>query len=92
MARLVGRRRRQLDEQVEQGAKIGARCGEVECGRARLGVGVDDGEVDLAIVRAEIDEQLVYGVEDLADAGIRAVDVLTATTTGRCRAMAFWST
>ena len=79
LERVVGRvadRRRDLDEQVEQRPEVGAGHGQVAGRGAGLGVGVDDRELDLVGVRAEIHEQLVDVVEDLGRAGIAAVDLV----------------
>ena len=72
----VGRRRRHLGEQVEQRPEVLARVVEVGRGGAGLGVGVDDRELDLVLVRAEVHEQLVDVVEDLGRAGVRPVDLV----------------
>ena len=76
VARLVAGRRGDLDEQVEQRVEVRARLGEVARGGAGLGVRVDDRELDLVLVRAEVHEQLVDLVEDLGRACIRAVDLV----------------
>ena len=70
------RRRGDLDEQVEQRPQVLA--GVVERGRGgpRLGVRVDNGEVDLVLVGAEVHEQLVDVVEDLGRSRVRAIDLV----------------
>ena len=50
--------------------------GEVARRRAGLGVRVDDRELDLVLVGAEVHEQLVDLVEDLGRAGVAAVDLV----------------
>ena len=76
VSRLEDGRRRDLDEQVEERAEVRARDGEVAGRRAQLGVRVDDRELDLVLVGAEVHEQLVDLVEDLGGAGVRAVDLV----------------
>ena len=76
MPRDVARRRRDPDEQVQEGPQVRAWNREVHRGRPELGVRVDDREVDLVVVRAEIDEQLVDGIEDLGRASVAAVDLV----------------
>ena len=43
---------------------------------ARPGVGVEDGEVDLVLVRVEVQEELLDLVHHLGDAGVRPVDLV----------------
>ena len=76
VAGLMDGRRGDLDEEVEQRPQVGARDGEVPRRGARLRVRVDDRELDLVIVGAEVDEQLVDRVEDLGRAGVAAVDLV----------------
>ena len=76
VARRVARRRRDVDQDVEEGPEVRARLVEVGRRRAGLGVRVDDREVDLVVVGAEVDEQLVDGVEDLRRPGVAAVDLV----------------
>ena len=79
LERMVGRvgdRRRDLDEEVEQRAEVRAGDGQVARRGAGLGVGVDDRELDLVRVGAEVHEQLVDVVEDLVRAGVAAVDLV----------------
>jgi hypothetical protein len=73
---LVGRRRDALDEQVEQGAQVGALGPLLERGPAGLGVGVDDRELDLGLVGVEVEEQLVDLVHHVADARVGAVHLV----------------
>ena len=49
---------------------------EVERRRAPPGVGVDDGEVDLVLVGAEVHEELVDVVDDLGRPRVGAVDLV----------------
>ena len=71
MVGLVGRRRGDVDEQIEQRPQVGAWPCQVAGRRAQLGVGVDDREFDLVLVGAEVHEQLVDLVEDLGRRGRR---------------------
>ena len=50
--------------------------GQVAGGGPGLGVGVDDRELDLVLVGAEVHEQLVDLVEDLRRPGVAAVDLV----------------
>ena len=72
----VGRRRGDLDQHVEQRPQVLAGLVERRRRRAGLGVRVDDREVDLVLVGAEVHEQLVDVVEDLGRTGVRAVDLV----------------
>ena len=65
-----------LDEQVEQRAQVGALHALLGRGPAGLGVRVDDRELDLLLVRVEVEEQLVDLVHHLADARVRAVHLV----------------
>ena len=76
VALVVGRRRRHCDERVEQWPKVCSRRVERAGGGARLGVRVEDRELDLVLVGPQVDEQLVDLVEDLRRTGIRAVDLV----------------
>ena len=79
LERVVGRVRRRrgdLDEQVEQRSQVRARLGQVARRRPELGVRVHDRELDLVLVRAEVEEQLVDVVEDRARAGVAAIDLV----------------
>ena len=51
-------------------------AGAVSAGPAGLRRGVDDGEVDLALVGVEVEEQLVGLVDDLGDPRVRPVDLV----------------
>ena len=85
----VARRRRVRHEQVHERLQVLAGRVGVETGRAGAGVGVDDGELDLAVGRAEIHEELVDVVHDDSRAARRQRSILLmATMTGRCWAMA----
>ena len=72
----VGRRRRDLDQHVEQRVQVLPGVVERGRGRARLGVRVEDREVDLVLVGAEVHEQLIDRVEDLGRTGVRAIDLV----------------
>ncbi len=61
-----------LEQQLEVAAlAVGAAQGD-----ARLGVGVEDGELQLVLVGPQVDEQVVELVLHLGDAPIRAVDLV----------------
>ena len=76
MVRHVARRRRVLDQQLEQRPQIRPGLVDAERRRARLGVRVDDGEIDLAGIGAEVHEELVDRVEHFRRARVRAVDLV----------------
>ena len=76
MAGRVRHGRRDLDEQVEQRAEVRARLIEVARRSAGLGVRVDDRELDLVGVGAEVHEQLVDVVEDHLGARVATVDLV----------------
>ena len=76
VARRVGDGRRDLDEQVEERPQVRAGLGQVARRRAGLGVRVDDRELDLVLVGAEVHEQLVDVIEDHVRAGVAAVDLV----------------
>ena len=75
-ALLVGGRRDVLDEQVHQRLEVGALDALLERRPAGPGVRVDDRELDLVLVRVEVDEQLVDLVDHLGDARVRPVDLV----------------
>jgi len=72
----VSRRRSVLDQQLEERPKIGPGVCQIHRRGPDLGVGVDDREVDLMLVRTEVHEQLVYRVEDLGAARVRTIDLV----------------
>ena len=72
MAGRVAWRRRVAHEEVHERLEVAAGVGQVEGGRARPRVGVDDGELDLVLVGAEVHEELVDGVDDLGRRGRRS--------------------
>ncbi len=75
-ALLVLRCRDVVDQQLQQRLEILAGLVQVERRGAGFGVGVDDREVDLALVGLEVDEQLVGLVDDLFDARVGSVDLV----------------
>jgi hypothetical protein len=81
-----------VDEQVHQRLQRRPRVGRGERGAARLRVRVDDREVDLVLVGAEVDEQLVDLVDDLGDARVRRSTLLTTRITGSLPSSALRST
>ena len=58
------------------GFEVGALDALLERGPARLGVGVDDRELDLLLVGVEVEEQLVDLVDHLGDARVGPVDLV----------------
>ncbi len=65
-----------MDEEVEQRPEIGSGHGQVHRRGAELGVRVDDRELDLVLVGAEVHEQLVDRVEDLGRPRVAPVDLV----------------
>ena len=80
---LEHRRRRDVDEQLEERVEVGAGHRQVAGRRAQLGVRVHDRELDLVLVGAEVHEQLVDVVEDLRRAGVGAVDLVERDDDGQ---------
>ncbi len=72
----VARRRRVRHEEVHERLQVLAGCHGVETGRARAGVGVDDGKLDLAVGRAEIHEELVDVIHDDRWPRVGAIDLV----------------
>jgi hypothetical protein len=68
--------RRLLEDQIEQRAQVLARAVRFERGRALLRGRIDDGEVELVVVRAELHEQVEHLVHNLVRALLRAVDLV----------------
>ena len=60
------------------GTQVGTGHAQVARGGARLGVGVDDGELDLELIGPKIDEQLVDLVEHVGRARVGSVDLVQA--------------
>ena len=56
--------------------KIGSRLRRIGGGRARLGVGVKHGEVELVFDRVQIDKEIVNLVQDLLRPRIWAIDLV----------------
>ena len=69
-------RRDAVDEQIEQWPQVRSLGVLLGRGVSGLGVGVDDREVDLRLVRIEIEEQLVDLIQDLPDACVGAVHLV----------------
>ena len=76
MALLEGRRRGDAHQQVEQRPQVGAGLCQVGGRRAGLGVRVDHRKLDLELVGAEVDEQLVDLVEHLRRPRVGSVDLV----------------
>ncbi len=79
--RVIGRHRDRLKQHVEQRLEVGrvgvvAVLRPVQRGPPRLGVAVDDREVDLGFVRVQVEEELVGRVDDLGDPGVGAVHLV----------------
>ena len=72
----MDRRRRVRDEQVEERSQVGAGTCQVEGRGPGPGVRVDDRELDLLRVRAEVHEELVDHVDDLRGPGVAAIDLV----------------
>jgi hypothetical protein len=72
----VGGRRDVLQQQVEQGPQRFALLTLGQRRAAGLGVAVDDRELDLLLVGAEVEEQLQHLVHDVADARVGAVHLV----------------
>ena len=77
---VVGRRGDVLEQQVQQRREVLLRDRlpglVVQRGDARLGVAVDDRELDLVLVGVEVEEQLVHLVDHLRHARVGAVDLV----------------
>ncbi len=73
---MEGRRRCDVDEQVQERMEVIARIVQATGRRPELRVRVDDREIDLVLVGAEIHEQLVDVVEHLCRTGVRAIDLV----------------
>ena len=76
MAGGVRDRRRDLDEQIEERPEVLPGLGKRSRRGPGLGVRVDDRELDLVLVGAEVHEQLVHLVEHFGRTGVTAVDLV----------------
>ncbi len=65
-----------LQQQVHQRSEVGADGALLQRRPAGASVGVDDRELDLALVGVEVQKQLVDLVDDLPDPRVRAVDLV----------------
>ncbi len=74
-----------LEDQLAQRLEVAALDLGVERRPARARVGVDDRELDLVLVGAEIDEELVDLVDDLRDARVGPVDLVDDEDHGQVR-------
>ncbi len=74
-----------LEDELAQGLEVAALHSGFERGPTRLGVRVDDRELDLVLVGAEIDEELVDLVEHLGDPRVGAVDLVHHEDDGQVR-------
>ena len=76
MALLVEGRRDPCEEHIEERAQIVRELIRLEASTTCSRVGVDDRKLDLALVRVEVEEELVHLVHDLDDPRIRSVDLV----------------
>ena len=76
MAFDIRRRWRHLDEEIEKRREVRPRIVGQARRRPELGIRVDDRELDLVLVRAEVHEQLVDLVEDLRRTRVGSVDLV----------------
>ena len=76
MAGLEARRRDRGDDHLAQRREVGSLLALGQRGPSGPGVRVDDREVDLGLVGVEVEEELVDLVDDLGDAGVRAVHLV----------------
>ena len=65
-----------LHQHVEERLEVVGELVRIETGAAGARVGVDDRELDLALVGVEIEEELVHLVHDLLDPRVRPVDLV----------------
>ena len=73
---IVSRSGDPLQEEIQERSERLALLTFGERGAARAGVAVDDRELDLLLVGAEVEEQVEHLVHDLADPRIRPVDLV----------------
>ncbi len=78
---VVDRHRDRLEQHVEQRLEVGrvgvaAVLGPVQRRPSGLGVAEDDREVDLGLVRVQVEEELVGRVDDLRDPGVGTVHLV----------------
>src|SRR5204863_8670748 len=64
------------DDRVEQRMEVFRLFFRRGLGDAELGVCIYDGEVELVLVCIQVNEQVVYLVQDLLDASVRTVDLI----------------
>jgi small GTP-binding protein len=76
VALFVGGRRNVVEQQLEQRLEVAALRVLVERRPTGARVRVDDRELDLGLVRVEVEEELVHLVDDLARACVGAVDLV----------------
>ncbi len=77
--------RQMRDDRVEQRHQIFARNVELERRGAGAGLRVEHGEIELAFVGAEVDEEIVNLVEDFGRARVGAIDLVDAKNRGQVR-------
>src|ERR671915_763502 len=76
MVRLIRGRRHVFHQEVEQRPQVLSLDTLLSGRPARLGVRVDDGELDLRLVGVQVEEQLVDLVDHVADPCVRPVDLV----------------
>ncbi len=76
MPRLKGRSRNVVVDDLEQRLEVCSHHCRIERGTSRPGIAVDDGELDLLLVRVEVQEQLVDLVHYLFGTRIGPVDLV----------------
>ncbi len=73
---LEGRRRDRLEQDLEERQQVGGKVAGRPPGAARSGVAVHDRELDLRLVRIEVEEQLVDLVHHFVGARVGPVDLV----------------
>ncbi len=85
MLRVVLGRRHRREQRLDERPEIGREVVRREAGAAGARVAVDDRELDLRLVRVEVEEQLVHLVDDLLRARVVAVDLVDDEDDGQLR-------
>ena len=85
MLRVVLRRRNRREQRLDERPEIGREIVGRQPGAAGARVAVDDRELDLRLVRVEVEEQLVHLVDDLLRARVVAVDLVHDEDDGQFR-------
>ena len=82
---IVSWRRDSREQSLEKGAQVRAGLLRFERGEAVAGVAVDDGKVELFLVRVQFQEELVDLVNNILDAAVGAVDLVDDQDHGQTR-------